>query len=174
MFRMILMTLGALFGFLAWFGTPELNPRLAEASAPRAATFAPALQAPAPAPAAMVREVAMHLTPVQAAPAPQEQTQPAKPRFPGPPLEPSPQYADAPPAAAGEAPPAAEGALTVTGDRVNLRAGPGTDHPVVGAVARGAAVTAVGPTTGAWVEVRDASGLQGFISARFLSPARAD
>lgn len=171
MFRLILVTLGALFGFLAWFGTPEMNPRLASRAAAPAAS--PTTSAGIARPT-MLYEAQMQITPVQAAPLPPEQTAPTAPRFPGPPLEPSPQYADAPQPTASLEGTAADTTLTVSGDRVNLRAGPGTDHGVVGALTRGTAVTAVGPTTGAWVEVRDASGMQGFIAAQFLSPGRAD
>ncbi|MCO6361231.1 SH3 domain-containing protein [Paracoccus sp. 08] len=94
-------------------------------------------------------------------------TAPAQ-RFPGPPLEPSPEYAGATPEAAQVVP--ADGpVLYVTADRVNMRAGAGTDNPVVASLTGGSAVQALGPTGGEWVQVQTAEGRQGFVSAQFLT-----
>ncbi|MBU2956510.1 SH3 domain-containing protein [Paracoccus sp. 1_MG-2023] len=90
-------------------------------------------------------------------------------RFPGPPLEPSPEHAGEEPAAApaelGDGP-----RLYVTGSRVNMRSGPGTGNPVVAALTLGTRVEAMGPTGGSWVEIRTPSGDRGFMANQFLSP----
>lgn len=94
-------------------------------------------------------------------------------RFPGPPLRPSPEHASRSAdgtAAAPSPPPGASGPLRyVTGSRVNMRAGPSTGDRVIGALEGGAAVEAMGPTDGAWVNIRDARGRLGYVSAQFLS-----
>lgn len=59
--------------------------------------------------------------------------------------------------------------FTVTGTRVNMRAGPSTDNPVVAALSLGSVTEALGPEIGGWIEIRDLnSGISGFMSARFL------
>lgn len=90
-------------------------------------------------------------------------------RFPGPPLEPSPEYPSGTPDAPQEAPEAGP-VLYVTGDRVNMRVGPGTDFAVVTGLSGGTAVTPVGSTASEWVQVRTADGQAGFVAGRFLSP----
>ena len=45
-------------------------------------------------------------------------------------------------------------------DRVNMRAGAGTDNPVVTGLTGGSAVQALGPTGGEWVQVQTADGQQ--------------
>lgn len=95
-------------------------------------------------------------------------------RFPGPPLRPSPEHAGKPrqpdPAPLPKSP--AGPILYVTGDRVNVRAGPSTGNPVIGALTGGSAVEALEPEQGGWVHIRDAEGRSGYLSARFLSPDR--
>lgn len=60
---------------------------------------------------------------------------------------------------------------TVTGTRVNMRAGPSTANPVVGALALGSVTEALGPEIDGWVEIRDLdSGVSGFMATRFLNP----
>lgn len=93
-------------------------------------------------------------------------------RFPGPPLEPSPEHAGETPADA-PAPTAVTGdgtRLYVTGTRVNMRSGPGTGNAVVAALDRGTEVEALGEAAGDWVEIRTAAGERGFMSNQFLSP----
>ena len=186
MFRLILVTLAGLYGILAWTSTPELSPQLAEAAARAttrqtaegSVTLASLASGLKPGPAldqapAEIRTV--QPMPVAAEP---EQAAPAARRFPGPPLEPSPEHAGrtADPATAGGTAAEATGAgtLTIAGDRVNLRSGPGTEHPSVGRLNRGTVVVAIGPTSGAWIEVRDEGGIQGFVSAKLLSPNPPD
>lgn len=97
----------------------------------------------------------------------QAQTPQQVQRFPGPTLRPSPEYRDQTPApapAAGDGP-----VLYVTGDRVNVRAGPSTNDRVVTALGRGAPVAVLGPTDGEWINIRDANGRVGYIAGRFLS-----
>ena len=95
--------------------------------------------------------------------------------FPGPPLQPSPEYAGRTPPVA--LPDNADGpVLYVTADRLNMRAGPSTNDRVLGALTRGAAVTAVDADPGAdadgWRQIRDGDGRMGYVSARFLSDSR--
>lgn len=87
-------------------------------------------------------------------------------RFPGPVLQPSPEHAGETPAAAHlpEGP-----VLYVTGDRVNMRAGPSTGDRVVTALGRGAAVQPLGPADAEWVNIRDGNGRTGYVAGRFLS-----
>lgn len=89
-------------------------------------------------------------------------------RFPGPPLEPSPEYADGAPEPAA---PLGDGGpiLYVTATRVNMRSGAGTDNPVVAGLDGGTAVEAIGPTAGEWVQIRTPQGQQGFVAGQFLS-----
>ena len=61
--------------------------------------------------------------------------------------------------------------LYVTGDRVNMRAGPSTGDRVVTSLGRGTAVQPLGPTDAEWVNIRDASGRLGYIAGQFLSQA---
>lgn len=188
MLRLLGLVVVTLIGFyvvLAVYGTgdPRAARRQAEAPAPRTAaqdagTSQPKSPSPPAAPAAepvLVRAEAQ--TP--------EQVQ----RFPGPPLRPSPEYPNGTPAASGPAKPTpgaqatddtppddttAGPRLYVTGDRVNFRAGPSTGQPVIGALTRGTAVQALGPTEGDWIKIRDAQGREGFMSGRFLSADPTD
>lgn len=59
--------------------------------------------------------------------------------------------------------------LYVTGNRVNFRAGPSTNNRVIGALQRGDPVEALGPTDTPWINIRDAEGRIGYMSAQFLS-----
>ncbi|MBK4215845.1 SH3 domain-containing protein [Paracoccus caeni] len=101
----------------------------------------------------------------------ESQTAPVTDEFPGPPLQPSPEYEGQTPEPAQTALPAgATGPiLYVTATRVNVRAGASTGDAVVVALDRGAAVEALGPTDGDWVQIRDTNGRQGFVSGQFLS-----
>ena len=61
--------------------------------------------------------------------------------------------------------------LYVTGTRVNLRAGPSTDNPIVAALTQGTATELVAEAPDGWFEIRDpATGTTGFMSGDFLSP----
>lgn len=160
---LIVVTLAVIGAGLAWLGQGDL--RQPQAAAPVSAAEdagAPALTAPVPAAPLPAQP------PVEVVPA-TTQTPARVSEFPGPPLEPSPEYGDgAPPAVA-----TADGAvLYVTATRVNMRSGPGTDNPVVAGLEGGAAVTPVGPADGEWVQVRTASGQDGFVASQFLSPTR--
>lgn len=59
--------------------------------------------------------------------------------------------------------------LYVTGERVNVRAGPSTDFAVITALARGAPVVDVGPAGAGWREIRLETGETGYMSGDFLS-----
>lgn len=108
---------------------------------------------------------------VQAATQTPEQVQ----RFPGPALRPSPEHAGRTADAPAPPPQGAQGPiLYVTGNRVNFRAGPSTGDRVIGALNGGAAVEALGPTGGAWVNIRDTEGRTGYMSGQFLSTEAPD
>ncbi|TBN39374.1 SH3 domain-containing protein [Paracoccus subflavus] len=155
---LVLGTLAGLFLLLGVLGDkdlraerrpmPQVQPAAEEAEAPEAAPD----QIVQPSPPAVVQAAAQ--TPAQVQ------------RFPGPALRPSPEHADADRADA----PASNGpVLYVTGNRVNVRAGPSTGDGVVTALDRGAAVQPLGPTDGEWVNIRVANGNAGYVAGRFLS-----
>lgn len=154
---LLLATLAGLFLILSIWG--QGNPR-ADRRPP-----------PDPKPAAQDAETPASATPeLQAVPAAVVQAESQTPaqvqRFPGPVLRPSPEHAGASPA-----PVAVDGpVLYVTGDRVNVRAGPSTENQVVTALERGAAVQALGPQDTEWVNIRIPNGRAGFVAGRFLSP----
>lgn len=160
MIRLTLLTLAATFAVLMIWGDGAPDARLGKPQV--AATVEPEAEA-APEPAA---EPAAEVIPVAS------QTPERVQEFPGPELQPSPEYGgqDTPDAAA-PAIPAGDGGtiLYVTGNRVNFRAGPSTGDAVVGALGRGSAVEAIGPADAGWVNIRDAQGRIGFMSADFLS-----
>lgn len=166
MIRLTILTLLGLFALLAVFGdrNPDapFNPATEEAMAEPAAEIAPANGVAEPAaPVVPVEEVAQ--TP--------EQVQ----QFPGPDLQPSPEYAGQAETEVAEAEAlAASGAevMFVTGDRVNFRAGPSTNDRVIGAVLRGSPVEILGASIGDWVHLRDAEGREGYMSSQFLTSER--
>ncbi|RMC36278.1 SH3 domain-containing protein [Paracoccus alkanivorans] len=90
--------------------------------------------------------------------------------FPGPELQPSPEYADEVPEPAALPDDTQGPILYVTGTRVNFRSGPSTDDRVIGALDGGTAVEALGPTGDDWVHIRDTDGRIGYMSGQFLSP----
>lgn len=160
MLRLILLTVAALVAVLMFMGGND--GRTPPASAPAVATPAPQPEPAAPVPnpeatgAPVITDVA--------------QTPERRRDFPGPALRPSPEYADqAPPEDLAEAP---TDLLFVTGNTVNFRAGPTTTDEVVGSLSRGDTVTAIGPRSGDWIEIRDDRGRTGFMSAQFLSAQR--
>lgn len=59
----------------------------------------------------------------------------------------------------------------VTGDVVNLRAGPSTADPVIAALRQGEQVELLGATGDGWAHIRAVpNGREGFMSVRFLHP----
>ncbi|WP_197054764.1 SH3 domain-containing protein [Paracoccus sp. PAMC 22219] len=160
---LMLVTLAGVFLTLDRFGQGDLRAdRRPEPAPVSAATDAGAPSLTAPAAGTLPATPPVDI--VLAASQTPERTQ----RFPGPPLEPSPEYAGATPEPVQAAP--ADGpVLYVTADRVNMRAGAGTDNPVVTSLTGGSAVQALGPTGGKWVQVQTADGQQGFVAAQFLT-----
>lgn len=174
---LVAVTLVALYGALSIMGAGD----------PRTARRAPALNAPQPAardaggqaPAAGLlpqlaagaesapeAESGPEAEVVQAAAQTPEQVQ----RFPGPPLRPSPEHAGSAAPAVAPPPPGAAGPIRyVTGNRVNMRAGPSTADRVLGALGGGAVVEVLGPTDGDWINIRDAQGRVGYVSGQFLA-----
>lgn len=62
--------------------------------------------------------------------------------------------------------------VEVTGNRVNLRAGPSTDTAVLGAMVRGERAEVIASPGDGWVQIRAvASGTVGYMADRFVSPA---
>lgn len=57
----------------------------------------------------------------------------------------------------------------VTGSGVNLRLGPGTEHPPTTRIARGDLVELLQPETEGWAYVRLSDGRRGYVAARFLT-----
>lgn len=72
------------------------------------------------------------------------------------------------PTADASAPLPAASLWEVTGTRVNLRAGPGTSHPVVGQASLGERMEPLGDTGNDWIEVRRSGGQKAWIFAKFL------
>lgn len=67
---------------------------------------------------------------------------------------------------------ASDGLLRVSGSTVNMRVGPSTGNAVVDSLPEGTLAEPIGPEIDGWIEIRDvASGLTGYMSARFLDPA---
>ena len=156
---LMLATLAGLFLVLSIWGEGNLRaerrpPPFPQTAARDAGTDPlPAMPAPVPqpTPAAVVQA--------------ESQTPERVQRFPSPALRPSPEHAGETPAA-----PLPDGpVLYVTGDRVNMRAGPSTGDRVVTSLGRGAAVQPLGPTDSEWVNIRDAGGRTGYVAGRFLS-----
>lgn len=153
---LILATLAGLFLALSVWG--DGNPRADRRPAPEPV---PAARDEGAAPLPTVPPPPVTPAVVQAATQTPQQVQ----RFPGPALRPSPEHAgEAPAPSLPEGP-----VLYVTGDRVNMRAGPSTGDRVVASLGRGAAVQPLGPTDAEWVNIRNADGRTGYVAGRFLS-----
>lgn len=151
---LIMATLAALFVILFALGDGNLRADRQPAPDERMAPLSPVPEPAAPA----------EITPavVEA----ESQTPQQVQRFPGPVLRPSPEYAGETPVAT----PLPDGlVLYVTGDRVNMRAGPSTGDRVVSSLVRGTAVQPLGPADAEWVNIRDADGRVGYVAGRFLS-----
>jgi hypothetical protein len=61
--------------------------------------------------------------------------------------------------------------LTVTGSRVNLRAGPSTGNPVIGKLMEGEQVELIGYDSKGWAQIRVEGEKVGYMSANFLKPS---
>lgn len=159
MIRLTLLTLAALFAVLTIYGKPDPNaPRKVGQVAARQADSAPVAADPQPS-AEIVKVVSQTPQKVQ--------------KFPGPALRPSPEHADDAEIALAELAPAADTEiLYITGKRVNFRAGPSTNDRVIGALLGGSPVEAIGDTNGGWINIRDAQGRVGYVSASLLSAKR--
>lgn len=89
--------------------------------------------------------------------------------FPGPDLQPSPEYEGQTPEAPQTIAEAEGPVLYVTGASVNFRSGPSTNDRVIGTLETGAPVEALGPPDAEWVQIRDMDGRIGYMSGQFLS-----
>lgn len=164
------LTLGGLLLVMSLFG--EDGPRQAQRDAIAEQQIAeePAPE-PEPEPAVTEAEPATD-APAEAVPAAAAQTPQRVQDFPGPALRPSPEHAGETESAIAELAPTDGAAIMyVTGSRVNFRAGPSTGDSVIGALNGGSPVEALGEVSG-WVNIRDAQGRTGYMSAQFLSPDR--
>jgi tetratricopeptide (TPR) repeat protein len=79
------------------------------------------------------------------------------------------EAAPQPPSAARETAAIAAGSLWRVRADVNVRAGPGNDHPIIRVVRRGQTVQVVGTTRG-WRELMFEDGAKGFVYERWLEP----
>lgn len=164
MIRLLLLiaaTLAGLFLMLAVLGGGERAPVASTPPAPASPGAGEILrdilaeQPPAPQPAKLVQA--------------QTQTPQQVQRFPGPPLRPSPEHAGGTPRAAPESGAQPAAGLHVSGNRVNMRAGPSTGDRVVAVLEAGTPVEALGPTDGPWVNIRIPDGRSGYVSGQFLA-----
>ncbi len=179
MFRLIFWTCAALYAVLTLYGEPapvmsaarfvtSAEEATAEpaAAAPQAAAPAPD-KAPAPA-LPPEDDGGIKVTPVSfgSAPAPALRSidkRDAPAGYTG--YTPAQPRQTAAPATPGGA------VYTVTGSRVNLRAGPSTGAEVITALTRGTRATLVSAPANGWVELQvQATGLRGFMAERFLAP----
>lgn len=173
MLRLALMILGCLGAI--WLAMAAVTPGRERAATPAVVEplsvidAEPVAREPDDPDAPSASELAPDAAPATPPPAPAR-------TMPGPVLRPSPQYpdtiapSDAPKAEAeAVAEDAPAGQRQVTANRVNLRAGPGTGHAVVGGLSRGAWVTPLAPEAEGWQLVRTEDGAQGFLSVQFLS-----
>ncbi|MBB4021290.1 MULTISPECIES: SH3 domain-containing protein [Actibacterium] len=172
MFRLIFWTCAALYAVLTLYGEPAPVMSAArfvtsaeEATAEPAPAAAPA-KARAPAPALPPEDAGgIKVTPVSfgSGSAPALRTIDKRDAPAGyTPAEPRQTAAPATPGGT---------VYTVTGSRVNLRAGPSTGAEVITALTRGTRATLVSAPTDGWVELQvQATGLRGFMAERFLAP----
>ncbi|SDE35073.1 SH3 domain-containing protein [Paracoccus isoporae] len=165
MFKLIFLTLLAFVVVLTVFGDGE-GRRVAQPEPQAAAASTPDPDSPD---AEAAAEAAAERAAEESAAA-VEQTPEQQPKFAGPDLRPSPEFAgQEPQETLSDAP---TDTLYVTGNTVNFRAGPSTSDQVVGRLSRGQMVTAIGTRDGDWIELRDGQGRTGFMSAQFLSASR--
>ena len=171
MIRLILLTLAGLIAVFMLWGDPGARRAQREAMAEQAAAAEAEAEAAAAAEATPEGEGEPASTePIVAV---EEQTPEQVQDYPGPPLRPSPEHEGQDDAAVAELSPADDGSiLYVTGTRVNFRAGPSTSDAVIGALNGGSPVEALGEPSGGWVNIRDAQGRSGYMSADFLSSER--
>ncbi|MFN3276683.1 MAG: SH3 domain-containing protein [Paracoccus sp. (in: a-proteobacteria)] len=177
---LMLATLAGLFALLTIYGRDDLRsqrrPAAPLATVPQDASadtpvLADPLLADIPAPEPEHDDAAPLPTP--------QQTAEQAPRFPGPALQASPEFAGRAPAdpAGPTGPtgpsdataPASGAQLWVTASRLNMRSGPDSGAPVVTGLDGGTALEALGPTDAAWVHVRAPGGQTGYVSGQFLS-----
>jgi uncharacterized protein YgiM (DUF1202 family) len=97
------------------------------------------------------------------------QTPEKKIEYPGPELEPSPEYAGRTPATPAVVLGEEGEVMYITASSVNMRSGPGTQNSVVDSLGRGTAVEAVGAPEGDWIQIRTAQDQLGYVSGQFLS-----
>jgi len=61
--------------------------------------------------------------------------------------------------------------VEITGNSVNLRAGPSTNDAVLGAMRRGAQAELIAAPAGGWVQIRAVeTGVEGYMAERFITP----
>ena len=178
MIRLTILTLIGLFAMFSIYGgqqgdSPAPAPAITDAPADATAEAAPQPDPqtdpqtdPQPETATATATEAVAIPPSEVAQTPSKAQD-----FPGPPLRPSPEHAGATQQAEADlAAPEGAAVLYVTGNKVNFRAGPSTNDRVVGALLRGSPIEVISGTDDGWVQLRDAEGREGYMSAQFLSP----
>ncbi|AUH32454.1 SH3 domain-containing protein [Paracoccus tegillarcae] len=175
MIRLTILTVLGLFAALTLFGDPDPDAPFNAATETAAAgdtdeaTAADASPETVAAATTVASEVSAPAVPSEAVQQTPEQVQ----SFPGPALRPSPEYAGQAEVAKIEAMEQSGAQIMyVTGNSVNFRAGPSTNDRVIGALLLGSPVEALGQADGGWMQLRDAQGREGYMSAQFLSPDR--
>lgn len=99
-------------------------------------------------------------------------TQTVKRTMPGPALHPSPQYETSPPPDAAPLPVNASTMAKqyrITGNRINMRAGPGTNEAVIASLSQGQLVIGLEAEVNGWIHIRTENGATGYIASRFIS-----
>ncbi|MCQ0972191.1 SH3 domain-containing protein [Paracoccus sp. TK19116] len=173
MIRLILLTLVGLFGAFILWGEPGARDAQRATDAEVAASSEPASPEATEAEEEAVDDSAVSAETAEPIVAAEAQTPEQVQDYPGPPLRPSPEHEGEGEEAVADLAPANAGAvLYVTGTRVNFRAGPSTNDAVIGALNGGSPVEALGEPSGGWINIRDAQGRTGYMSADFLSAER--
>lgn len=152
-----------ILALLAACSAPAPTPDAPATEAAIAARIFATLTAAAP-PPAMPEPITPTLNPTPVPP----QTAATLSHTPSPPPTVTPSPLPSPPPTLTDTPaPAAtteRAAAVVTGQSLNVRAGPGTVHPVIGVLRQGEAVQVTGrDATGAWLEIRLADGTAGWV-----------
>ncbi|WP_304617593.1 SH3 domain-containing protein [Paracoccus sp. (in: a-proteobacteria)] len=165
MFRLsflLLATVAGIYAAMIFLGGEDLR---AQRVTPAPEPVAVRLPEPTPQPEAAPQ-------PVQTAdPLPQPQQTPEQAHsFPGPALEPSPEFAGRAPQDDTPAPAASDGpALWVTASRLNMRTAPNGGATVVTGLDGGTRLEPLAPAQDGWVNVRAPGGQTGYVSAQFVS-----
>lgn len=166
MFRLIAVTLAAIFGVLYAFGDEANRPEVAREA--RAPLFDFSLAAFVPENATVETTTLAPLSGLSEAEAVKLAIEAGQAHRDGRNAAPAPT--DMAATTLASAPEAAADLRYVSGELVNLRSGPGTGNEVVAQLPLGTAVNVITDTGEGWAEIRTSDGsVTGWMSARFLS-----